>query len=109
MIEIEGKYNKARVFTDTIDDGAVIQIKELCNQAFVKGSKIRIMPDAHAGAGCVIGTTMNVEDKVVPNLVGYDIGCGVVTAKLSTDSINLEKLDNYIRTSIPHGFHVNKS
>ncbi|MDW7667655.1 MAG: RtcB family protein [Bacillota bacterium] len=107
MMEIKGKYNKALVFTDNIDDGAVSQIKELCDQPFVKDSKIRIMPDAHAGAGCVIGTTMTVSDKVVPNLVGYDIGCGVATAKLSTDSINLEKLDNYIRNSIPHGFDVN--
>jgi len=108
MMKIQGMYNTARVFTDTIDDGAVSQIKELCDQAFVKGSKIRIMPDAHAGAGCVIGTTMTVEDKVVPNLVGYDIGCGVVTAKLSTDNMNLEKFDNYIRSNIPHGFDVNK-
>ncbi len=108
MMEIQGKYNKAVVFTDSIDDGAVAQIKELCNQPLVKDSKIRIMPDAHAGAGCVIGTTMTVTDKVVPNLVGYDIGCGVATAKMSTDDINLKKLDNYIRNNIPHGFDVNK-
>jgi len=106
-MEIKGKHNKALVFTDNIDDGAVSQIKELCDQPFVKDSKIRIMPDAHAGAGCVIGTTMTVTDKVVPNLVGYDIGCGVITAKIREKNLNLEKIDNYIRQNIPHGSNVN--
>ena len=77
MIEIRGKYNTAKVFIDELESQAAAQIKELCNQEFVKGSIIRIMPDAHAGVGCTIGTTMTITDKVVPNLVGVDIGCGV--------------------------------
>ena len=78
MLELKGKYNSAKVFTDNIDARAKDQIIELCNQEFVSGSKIRIMPDVHAGAGCVIGTTMTITDKVVPNLVGVDIGCGCI-------------------------------
>ena len=77
MIKIEGKYNTAKVFTDNIESEARAQIMELCNQEFVKDSIIRIMPDTHAGAGCTIGTTMTITDKIVPNLVGVDIGCGM--------------------------------
>ena len=74
---VKGKYNEAKIFADWIDDNALKQIKELCNQEFVKESRIRIMPDAHAGVGCTVGTTMTITDKVVPNLVGVDIGCGM--------------------------------
>lgn len=70
MIELKGKYNTAKVFTDNIEQTAISQIIELCNQGFTKESKIRIMPDTHAGSGCTIGTTMTIKDKVVPNLVG---------------------------------------
>jgi RNA-splicing ligase RtcB len=66
MLKIEGKYNVAKVYTDMLEDGAVSQIETLCNQEYVKESKIRIMPDVHAGAGCTIGTTMTNTDKVVP-------------------------------------------
>lgn len=74
MKEIKGKYNTAKVFTDDIEETAASQIQELMDQEFVKGSKVRIMPDCHAGAGCTIGTTMTITDKVVANLVGVDIG-----------------------------------
>src|SRR5690606_13112783 len=90
MIEITGKYNTAKVYTDNIDEGAIAQITELCNQEFVKDSVIRIMPDAHAGAGCTIGTTMTISDKIVPNLVGVDIGCGMETIKLKQRKLDLE-------------------
>lgn len=78
MIELNGKYNTAKVFTDVVDQSAISQVIELLNQAFTAGSRIRMMPDIHAGAGCTIGTTMTITDKVVPNLVGVDIGCGMV-------------------------------
>ncbi len=108
MIEIKGKYNTAKVFTDNVEDVAVAQILELCNQEFVKDSVIRIMPDTHAGAGCTIGTTMTVSDKIVPNLVGVDIGCGMETIKLANKDIDLRKLDEVIHEYIPSGFDTRK-
>lgn len=108
MIEIRGKYNTAKVFTDTVEEGAIAQILELCNQEFVKGSSIRIMPDTHAGAGCTIGTTMSITDKIVPNLVGVDIGCGMETIKLRNKEMDLEKLDRVIHQFIPSGFDTRK-
>ena len=82
MIEIRGKYTAAKVFCDELEETARQQIQTLCDQPFVSDSKIRIMPDVHAGAGCTIGTTMTIADKVVPNLVGVDIGCGMETVSL---------------------------
>jgi len=106
MIELKGKFNYAVVYTDNIEQEAIDQIIELCNQEFVKDSTIRIMPDAHAGAGCTIGTTMTIKDKVVPNLVGVDIGCGMETVKLKHKHIDLEKLDKTIYQYIPAGFDI---
>lgn len=106
MLELKGKYGEAKVFTDLVEDAAVKQITTLLNQEFIKDSKIRIMPDVHAGAGCTIGTTMTIADKVCPNLVGVDIGCGMLTAELDTDHIDLEKLDKVIREHIPSGFNI---
>ena len=83
---VEGKYNTAKVFTDVIDEKSLQQIKILCNQEFTSGEKIRLMPDVHAGAGCTIGTTMTIRDKIVPNLVGVDIGCGMETLMIHKDS-----------------------
>ena len=74
MIELNGKYSSAKVFTDVVDQSAISQMIELCNQPMSAGLQIRIIPDVHAGAGCTIGTTMHITDKVVPNLVGVDIG-----------------------------------
>ncbi|NLT95380.1 MAG: RtcB family protein [Clostridia bacterium] len=108
MIEIKGKYNTAIVFTDNVEGEAIAQITELCNQEFVQDSVIRIMPDTHAGAGCTIGTTMTVTDKIVPNLVGVDIGCGMETLKLKQKDIDLKKLDKVIYDYIPAGFDIRK-
>ncbi|PFP78781.1 hypothetical protein COK07_12260 [Bacillus thuringiensis] len=72
MLKLQGKYNEAKVFTTNVEKAAAGQIIDLCNQQFVKDSKIRIMPDTHAGAGCTIGTTMTIQDKIVPNLVGVN-------------------------------------
>lgn len=106
MKEINGKYNSAKVFTDVVEDSAIAQIKELCDQEFVQNEKIRIMPDAHAGAGCVIGTTMTITDKIVPNLVGVDIGCGMETVKIKGKHIELMQLDKLIYRAIPSGFDI---
>jgi RNA-splicing ligase RtcB len=89
MIEVKGTYNTAKLFTDTADDATIAQVRNLMNQPSVEGSKVRIMPDCHAGAGCVIGTTMTITDKVIPNLVGVDIGCGMLATKLKEQRINL--------------------
>jgi RNA-splicing ligase RtcB len=104
MIELQGKYNTAKVFTDNIEQEAVSQIINLLNQGFVSGSQIRIMPDTHAGAGCTIGTTMTITDKIVPNLVGVDIGCGMETVLLVDSRVELQQLDRVIHENIPSGF-----
>lgn len=106
MIELKGKYNTAKVFTDNVEQEAVSQIIHLLNQEFTQGSQIRVMPDTHAGAGCTIGTTMTIEDKVVPNLVGVDIGCGMETVLLSDTHVELQRLDKVIHEHIPAGFSV---
>ena len=108
MIRIKGQFNTAKVFTDSLEEKAIAQIRELCNQEFTKGSVIRIMPDAHLGAGCTIGTTMTVTDKIVPNLVGVDIGCGIETIRLKQREMDLERLDQIIHRSIPAGFNIRK-
>lgn len=106
MILIKGKHNQAKVFADELELSAEGQIKALCEQPFVVGSNIRIMPDVHTGKGCTIGTTMTIGDYVVPNLVGADIGCGMLTVKLEEKRINLPELDSFIRQNIPHGRDV---
>lgn len=108
MLDIKGTHNTAKVFTKNIEDSTKDQVLEICNQEMFKDSKIRIMPDCHAGKGCVIGTTMTIKDKVVPNLVGVDIGCGMLTVGLGDTTLDLEKIDDYIRKNIPHGFNINE-
>lgn len=93
MEEIKGKFNTAISFAKVIEDTAREQIRRMCNYEFTRDSKIRIMPDVHAGKGCTIGTTMTVTDKAVPNIVGVDIGCGMYTVKLETDSLDFERID----------------
>ncbi len=100
---IKGKYNRAVVYTDVIEDGAVDQIKELCDAEPFKDAKIRIMPDVHQGKGCVIGFTADLQDKVIPNIVGVDIGCGMLTVMLGQADIDFKKLDEFIYQKIPHG------
>lgn len=107
MLELQGKYNKAKVFTDNIEETAIGQIIDLCNQEIFKDSKIRIMSDVHAGAGCTIGTTMTISNKVIAAHVGVDIGCGMLTIKLSGKP-NLELLDSIINEIIPSGFNSRK-
>ncbi|MEK5205278.1 RtcB family protein [Bacillus sp. FSL R10-2789] len=111
MIQLQGKYNSATVFTNNLEETAAGQIIDLCNQEFAKDSKIRIMPDTHAGAGCTIGTTMTIQDKVVANLVGVDIGCGIDVAiiNINKDEINFDQLDSVIRKYVPSGFSIRES
>ncbi len=106
MIEMKGKYNEAKIFTDVVDSASIAQVQELCNQEFTAGSRIRLMPDIHAGAGCTIGTTMTITDKVVPNLVGVDIGCGMETTRIREGRLELQKLDKLIYEKIPSGFSI---
>ncbi len=108
MILIKGTFNEAKVFTDDLEETARLQIRELLEQDFVRGSKIRIMPDVHAGAGCTIGTTMTIEDKLVPNLVGVDIGCGVEVVELGRVELDFQRLDRLIKSSIPSGFKTRR-
>lgn len=107
MLELKGKYNIAKVFTDNIDAETISQVICLLNQDYVKDSKIRIMPDCHAGAGCVIGTTMTLTDKACPNLVGVDIGCGMLAVRITEKDVDLPKLDDVINEYVPAGFNVN--
>ena len=108
MIELNGKYNSAKVFTDKIEETAKDQIIELCDQEFAQNAKIRIMPDVHAGKGCVIGFTADLGDKVIPNLIGVDIGCGVFVVELGKTSIDLVQLDQIINIFIPAGMNVHE-
>ncbi len=105
MIEIKGKYNTAICYTDALDDGAREQIMTVCDREEFAASVIRIMPDVHAGIGCTIGTTMTVVDKVVPNMVGVDIGCGMYTVYLGETDIDLARFDEAAH-SIPSGKRV---
>ncbi|MDM8120365.1 RtcB family protein [Succinatimonas hippei] len=109
MIEVKGKFNTAKIFTDVIDNASLGQVKSLCDQEFAAGSKIRMMPDIHAGAGCTVGTTMTIKDKVVPNLVGVDIGCGMEIVKIRETRMIFQKLDKFIRENIPSGLEVRRT
>ena len=105
MEEIIGEVTTAISYAKTIDELAKQQIKRMCDNEFTSGSKIRIMPDVHAGRGCTIGTTMTIIDKAVPNIVGVDIGCGMLTIKLEDSTIDFEKLDEAAHF-IPSGKEV---
>lgn len=109
MIELKGKYSSLIAYLEDLEPSAMAQLMDLLNQPFTEGSRIRIMPDAHAGAGCVIGTTMTITDKIVPNLVGVDIGCGVLCMKLGVKDIPLHELDCIIRSYIPVGSQVRET
>lgn len=98
-----------KIFAKTVEQEALDQIERLAAHPVSTGSKIRIMPDVHAGAGCTIGTTMTIKDAVCPNLVGVDIGCGMLAVKLGVKKIDFDLLDKTIRWQIPSGFNVHNS
>ena len=105
MLEIKGKINTAICYASVIEEEAIEQIRRMCDYEFTAGSRIRIMPDVHAGKGCTIGTTMTITDKAVPNIVGVDIGCGMYTVDLGKTDIDYKKLDEAAHF-IPSGMNV---
>ena len=105
MIEIKGNVNTALCYMKVVEDEAIAQIKRMCDYEFTEGSKIRIMPDVHAGKGCTIGTTMTIVDKAVPNIVGVDIGCGMYTVNLGKVDIDFATLDEAAHF-VPSGMHI---
>lgn len=107
MFDINSKYGPVKVYAETIESEAVNQIIAMANSPVGEDAHIRIMPDAHAGKGCTIGTTMKISKRVCPNLVGVDIGCGVLMVKTNIDfASRLDELDNVIRAFVPSGFDI---
>jgi RNA-splicing ligase RtcB len=106
MIRVAVTYNTAVCYTGELETAAMKQIQAVCNRAEFSDCKIRIMPDVHAGMGCTIGTTMTITDKIVPGMVGVDIGCGMETVKLAEKEINYAELDTLIRREIPSGREI---
>ncbi len=100
---------ETKIFAKTVESDAIEQIKNLMEYPPYSKEKIRIMPDVHLGKGCTIGTTMTISDSLTPNLVGVDIGCGMLTIKLKNQKINYKKLDSIIRMNVPHGFNIHSS
>ena len=105
MFEIKGAMTTAICYAKTVEDGAIEQIRRMCDYELTKGCKVRIMPDVHTGKGCTIGTTMTVIDKACPNIVGVDIGCGMYTVKLAEKELDFEKIDAAAHY-IPSGMNV---
>ncbi len=105
MLEIKGKVGTAICYAKTIEDGAIEQIQRMCDYELTENSRVRIMPDVHAGKGCTIGTTMTVKDKVCPNIVGVDIGCGMYTVKLDKNEPDFKRIDEAAHY-IPSGMNT---
>ena len=105
MFDIKGTVTTAVCFAKVVEDEAIEQIRRMCSYALTENSRVRIMPDVHAGKGCTIGTTMTVEGKACPNVVGVDIGCGMYTVRLSERDIDFEKIDEVCHF-IPSGMSV---
>ena len=108
MLEVKGTFATAKVFAKTVEQSALDQIELLCSQEFTKDAKIRIMPDVHSGAGCTIGFTANLGDMVIPNIVGVDIGCGMLCVKLGKVDIDFNKFDEVVRKYVPSGHAVHE-
>lgn len=97
-----------KIFTDNIEEGALEQINTLISQPAFENCKIRIMPDVHSGTGCVIGFTADLGDKIIPNIVGVDIGCGMLTVCLGKVNIDMQRLDAAIKKRVPSGKRVHE-
>ncbi len=109
MHHITGRYSTAVVYTDIIEETAAAQIQTLCDQPFVENCRIRIMPDVHAGSGCVIGFTADLGELVIPSIVGVDIGCGMLTVELGNTPVDFEQLDQIIRQFVPSGMNTHET
>lgn len=105
-VDVYGKYSSAKIFTHDYEDAAYQQVKEFCDSPAAAGCKIRVMPDVHAGTGCVIGFTAQYADKIVPHVIGVDIGCGMLAMSLGRRDIDLDELDRIVRERVPSGFDV---
>lgn len=106
MFKIKGKYSEAKVMIDDVEESCIAQIFDMCNnEAFT--NSISIMPDCHSGKGSVVGFTMPVGDKIVPNVVGVDIGCGMLSFNIGNIEIDHEDFDKKIRENIPFGMNIN--
>ena len=108
MEVVEGRYNSAKVFTNVLDENCIYQIKGLLDLEAFREAQVRIMPDCHAGSSCVIGFTADLGDKIIPNIVGVDIGCGMLTVELGKIDIDLPRLDQVIHDKVPCGRNVNE-
>lgn len=103
-ITLKGKYGEAKIYAKSIEKDLISQCIELLDQPMTKNSQIRIMPDTHAGKGCMIGTTMKIKDEVCVNLVGVDQGCGMLTVSIGKSNLDFDKLDDIITKYVPLGF-----
>lgn len=109
MLTFKGKYNSANVMIDELDQETINQIESFLNHPAFANTYIAIMPDTHAGAGAVIGFTAKMNNYIIPNVVGVDLGCGVNAYPLDNTSIDFEQLDNFIKKNIPSGFSIRDS
>ena len=105
MFEIKGTVTTAVCYAKVVEEEAIEQIRRMCSYALTENSRVRIMPDVHAGKGCTIGTTMTVEGRACPNVVGVDIGCGMYTVKLAEREIDFARVDEACHY-IPSGMNV---
>lgn len=108
MKTVKGIYNEAKIFTDNVESYAETQIKMICDNEIAEGSKICMMPDIHPGKIAPIGLSMTVTDKIIPQLLGVDIGCGMTCVKLNKPNVEFQKLDRIIRENVPSGFMIRK-
>ena len=105
---VKGIYAVAKIFTDDVEDYAEAQVKIICDNEVAAGSIICMMPDIHPGRFAPIGLSMTVADKVIPQLLGVDIGCGMTCVKLNRNNVEFQRLDKVIRENIPSGFAIRK-
>lgn len=115
---VDGAYTSAKIFTDNVEDYALAQIQMLCDNAAFEYGKIRIMPDVHPGKVGTIGFTARIpcygegttkkSVRILPNVVGVDIGCGVTLAKIKQKKVEFQKLDKVIRECVPSGAQIRK-
>ena len=108
MKTVKGIYTEAKIFTDDVEDYALAQVKMICDNETADGSTVCMMPDIHPGNIAPIGLSMTVTDKVIPQLLGVDIGCGMTCVKLNRSHAEFQKLDRVIRENIPSGFNIRK-
>ena len=108
MVELKGKYTTAKIFAETVEQEVISQVYDLLNHPMFEGEKVRVMADTHAGKGCVVGLTTTTNDIMIPNIIGVDIGCGMLTVALGSNPIDLEALDDFIYKKLPSGFNVNE-